>query len=114
LDFKKFAHSNRRGKLLDATFGLGGYELLMSDFNLDILGIEIDGQSLHLAEKIFPGLPKKSFQLRLVKGNFRNIDYLAGNLVLPKLTLLFLIWEFPVFNLNGRNLVSLSGILRVL
>ncbi|BCX14822.1 MAG: ribosomal RNA small subunit methyltransferase H [Patescibacteria group bacterium] len=79
LDLYKFAHSKIRGKLIDATFGLGGYEVLMKDLNLDILGIEIDQKTLKEAKARIDNLNDKKFDLHLVQGNFRNILSIARN-----------------------------------
>lgn len=77
LNLSRFAHSKKRGKLIDATFGLGGYERLMVDFDLDILGIEIDPRTINQAQKKLASF-KKRFNCRLVQGNFRDIKRIAS------------------------------------
>jgi len=77
LNLSRFAHSKLRGKLIDATFGLGGYERLMTELNLDILGIEIDPKTIKEAEKVVSGFRRSNLSLRLVQGNFRDIKDIA-------------------------------------
>jgi len=77
LNLSRFAHSKLRGKLIDATFGLGGYERLMTELNLDILGIEIDPKTIKEAEKVVSGFCRSRLSFRLVQGNFRDIKDIA-------------------------------------
>lgn len=67
LDLKKFAHSNIKGKFIDATLGLGGYEMSLQGFNLKILGIDADSKSLSLAKE------------RLVLAGFKDIIFERAN-----------------------------------
>lgn len=76
LGFKKFAHSKVEGKFIDATLGLGGYEFFLKDFNLSILGIDVDAESLSLAKK---KLAKAGLSKNIIfeRANFRNISEVA-------------------------------------
>ncbi len=73
LGFKKFAHSKTKGKFIDATVGLGGYELFLKDFNLKILGLDVDDRTLAIAKE---RLAKAGLLKNIIfeKANFRNIS----------------------------------------
>ncbi len=76
LGFKKFAHSKTKGKFIDATLGLGGYELFLENFKLKILGIDVDEKSISIAKE---RLKKAGIVKDIVfeKANFRNISEVA-------------------------------------
>jgi 16S rRNA (cytosine1402-N4)-methyltransferase len=82
LGLEKFAHSNKRGKVIDATVGLGGHSLRILEFNIDILGLDVDQAMLDLARdkltKAYPPLLKhKKGSFSLVRANFKDIDTVA-------------------------------------
>jgi 16S rRNA (cytosine1402-N4)-methyltransferase len=77
LGLSGFAHSKVRGKLIDATFGLGGCEKYMVGLNLDVLGIEIDQKTINKAKSLLGRLKNQGLNCHLVQGNFKDIRQIA-------------------------------------
>jgi 16S rRNA (cytosine1402-N4)-methyltransferase len=59
-------------KFIDATVGTGGHTQALLAAGAEVLGIEADGEMLKIARQ------RLGSQVKLVQGNFRNLDRIAG------------------------------------
>lgn len=67
-----------KGKMyIDATLGGGGHTGKIIEKGGIVLGIDADEEALEFVKKNFQ-FPISNFQLRLVKGNFKDIDKIAS------------------------------------
>ncbi len=67
------------GQYIDATFGAGGDSLAIVQRGGTVLGIEIDEQMYKQGLLKYANLINQQKKLRLVLGNYRNIDKIARN-----------------------------------
>ncbi len=67
------AHLNKAKSVIDATLGTGGHSLKLLEAGIKVLGIESDHEILEIARKRL-----EKFDCKLVHGNFKDIDRIAG------------------------------------
>ncbi len=66
------AHLNKKKRVIDATLGTGGHTLKLLEAGVRVLGIESDPEILEIAKERL-----KTFDCKLVHGNFKDIDKVA-------------------------------------
>ncbi|MBI4153688.1 16S rRNA (cytosine(1402)-N(4))-methyltransferase, partial [Candidatus Woesebacteria bacterium] len=69
----------QQARIIDATVGTAGHTLEMVKAGASVLGIDADPEMLEKAEKRLEGEQSLWLRLKLVYGNFRNIEEIASN-----------------------------------
>ncbi|KKQ95617.1 MAG: Ribosomal RNA small subunit methyltransferase H [Candidatus Woesebacteria bacterium GW2011_GWB1_43_14] len=79
VDFLVNKSSNSEDKYIDATLGAAGHSLALANYEGKVLGIDQDKRMLEIARKnIACPSPQLRGSAKLVHGNFRDIDRIAG------------------------------------
>jgi 16S rRNA (cytosine1402-N4)-methyltransferase len=107
---KKNAHLKPKAVYIDATVGLGGHSKDIIKAGCYVLGIDADSQSLSIAEKVLKRacpapfkLNKKGRCFKLVHGNFRDIDSIAADLQVSKVSGILLDLGVSSMQLTSRS-----------
>lgn len=86
---KQNAHLKSKAVYIDATVGMGGHSKAIVGAGCFVLGIDADSESLDKANKVLKQACPAPFKsnkrgkcFKLIHGNFRNIDRIAGDLKL--------------------------------
>src|SRR3990170_3295348 len=78
LQVGKNALLNKQGWYIDATLGTGGHTISLIGKGVKVLGIELDEQTLAIAEKRIKGLNIEGNAPLVIHGNFIDLDRIVG------------------------------------